>query len=162
MILVTFALAIQYPEAEAAPAIACKPSIDGETIEGGTIDGNIVVTGSNNNCFIENGATINGNIRIGKDAAFVCSKSTINGNILSRGAEETSLKNCTVTGKVSIVNVSISQVSYSKVEGSLTLRGNGNVDVKNSEILGKSNCERNDNINDVGNNIYSNNKGCPD
>jgi len=154
LILGTFALATQYPEAEAAPAIDCPPDIIG-----GEHTGNIVAKGGS--CDIEDGAIINGNIRVAKGASFFCENSIINGNIQARGAANVFIENCVVTGKVSALNLTNTFfMDGSTINGDLTLRGNTSITLFDSTITDKSVCARN--TNSAGSSMtYSNNNGCP-
>jgi len=156
LILGTFALVLPYQEAEAAPAIPCIPDIDDKTV-----NRNIVVK-AGPVCDILNGAIVNGNIRVAKGGNLRCENSTINGNLIARGANFVQLTNCTVTGKVSVLNGGFFGLFESSIlDGNLTLRGNLDIDLFNSEVRGNAVCARNGDPDAAGMTYLGPNKGCP-
>ena len=158
LILGTFALAIQYQEAEAAPPRPCPDNIIG----GSPINENIVVKAGFTPCTIEN-VTINGNIRVAKGASLFCGEdSTINGNIQARGAGTVDLQNCTISGNVSILNSSTVGMETVSIGGKLTLRGNNSVNLEDITVGGLATCARNTNQVAAETNFYNGgNNGCP-
>jgi hypothetical protein len=156
LILGTFALVLPYPEAEAAQALACPPNITA----GGPF-GNVVVT-AGPACEI-NGVTIQGNVRVAKDAVFNCRNGAIiEGNVQARGAAIVDLEECTINGNVSILNGDIAAIADTSIDGKLTLRGNSSVLLDGVTVGGLATCARNANEFVIAPNIYNGgNKDCP-
>jgi len=157
LIFGTFALAIQYQEAEAAgPAFKCNI-----IISSGVLVANVVVP-AGETCDISM-FTIQGNVRVAKDAVFICSGgSIIEGNLQARGAERVDLGDCTIDGNVSILNSNTVTMESTSIGGKLTLRGNNSISLEDVTVTGLATCARNTNQDASDPNMYDGgNNGCP-
>jgi len=102
-----------------------------------------------------------GKIRVAKGGNLRCENSTINGDLIARGANFVQLTNCTVTGKVSVLNGGFFGLFESSIlEGDLTLRGNLDIDLFDSEVRGNAVCARNGDPDTAGMTYLGTNKGC--